>query len=47
MHCWQLGVFFGLGHGYLLTTLGFGGGLLEPLGNVLGSEPWAFFIHNV
>jgi len=40
-------IYFAAGLASSLTCFGFSGGLLVPLGNVLGSEPWAFFIHNV
>jgi len=43
--CWQLSIFFcAAGLASLLTSLGFGGGLFERLGNVLGCEAWAFFL---
>jgi len=32
-----------VGQAYLLTSLGFGGGLFERLGNGYGREAWGFF----
>jgi len=34
--------FCATGRASLLTSLGFGGGLLQRLGNVLACEAWAF-----